>query len=691
MITTARFRTVLTLLLCTGLFTGARANSNRFSPAGRIADVEGDDHLLESRTGIPSGADIGVQDFFYSGSTFADGWLTFGGDYWASAEVGRFNGVVDLFEKGRYQIQFNSYRRAYFNRSEDVNSTELWADPFFFDPHLRRMELTLGAEWELPNGLFFRLEYSHQERIGEKPSSRQGVLDIGNREYRGTLPAFLLFDEKREIVEAELGRESGAKRDAVLLRYEQRKSDNHFSSANQIKADSGGLVVGEDARSDSEIFSIHSRHRRQVSDQIVATAGASYFSLEGLFAGGRIFSEHYDPAFAFDYGRLGEMGLGYLDLSGENDLRQYRLNANLSIRLGTRWVLLPSVLMERTFREAASAYLSTERRFFAGATDVLTDIRRAGSDEAFTEGTGRVELRRFFKSGSLLRMVATGRYGEGDLTEFLDFRGVEEPESAFERALFHKADYRRETLQLRASYRQRMGSMGTLLTGLDYTFRKNVFDRVVRESQRPVRTLYPSYLRLHESDLLEGHFRWTVRPLKGLMSVTQIRYQTSRRDSAAVDSTAIRSGTMHAWIIGQSVTFQPHPKWLGQLSLNYTRDRRKTPVADLDDPVSEILPEGRSDYFTAQLNGTFYFTDKTDMELSARIYFADNFPDFPESAASFAYDLKEWEVGAGLRHRWNQKLSTRLRVTYHDYRETSPQKISEFKAVTATVFLTYQF
>jgi hypothetical protein len=656
-----------------------------------FAGVEGDAHAYRSRTGDLQGWTVGASDFTLAGASIADGWFTLSGSAYPRSEEFRFEGDLDLYEKGRYTVAFENFTVARVFRSAELPVTTLETAGLGVQPLVRRRELKLGGQWNPFPKIEVALRYTHRERSGEKPSLRYGVRQFDTATVRGTNPALLLLDERRDRLEVEVKRVDGDATDTLVLGIERQRSDNGYSSLALREGTEGSIGVLEAKGNESDIISLHSHHSRIFSEQLRGTFGAAYFSLEGQFSGKRVFRENYDPGLTLAFRRIGQTGLGYTDLEGESQLRQYRIHANLQFKPVPRWQWISTLQLERTFREAMSAFTASERKFQGGTLDVLTDLRWARGEEAFTEGTLRLEARRLFKSGHLWRTLVLATYGAGDLSEFLQVASsadLAEPDTT---ALAHIQEYSRRSLQVQSRYRHRFGTKATLLLQLKGRWQENDYTPRLRESERPVRTIYPSYIQSHTMQSGEAQLRWTYRPASGWRTVSQLSYRHAERESAAVGDGGIKSGEQKAWILGQSLSCQPHRKWLLFANIQYTHDRQTTPAADISGQYEGVLETARNDYFTGQVQVTHYLDAKTDLVLSALVYVADNSPDLPEVAAAYGYDLDEWRIGATLRHRWSPRLVGQVSLAVHDYEEASFNRDIEFTALVTTLNLNYAF
>jgi len=654
------------------------------------AEVDGDEDAYAARTRDEVGVLGGIVDFHTQVWEDDGTHFTIDGFGMPSREESQVKiNFIDP-EGLDYRVRFHTYTVASLDQSAALALALPAELPALADARVRRTQASLAALWEPFPEVQLTLELAWQSREGVKDSTRWGIISGLDRQTRGVLPTALEIDERRYDIALTLEKGDAYHRDGVRLAHTRRETDNTRRAATVLEGEEGSLETVTRTVDESDTFSLHSFHHHEVTENLRLTGSAAYVSLEGLMGGERVLVQRHDPLLQQQFVRLGLVERGFLDLDGQSDLRQFLLAGNALYQASSAWQLIPSVSLERTFRETMSAYTATELLRFRGDFVDALDAREAGSDEAFTEVEGRMEARRSFGDGAQLRLFAEGQFGRGRLTETLASQALFPRESDAVAALDYAARYRRTHWLAGARYFKTLRK--GLTAHLEVTHRHQQQDYLTdrRESRNPVRTDYPGYLDEQQLALTEAGARLTWRPRNGIISVTQARYQYAERENAH-EATAFTAWEQRAWVLSQQLTLQPHPRWWLHGQATWTHDTARTALADEPTDTPAYVAPARSGYLELSAHATYQASDRTTWEASVIVYQADHRPEEETVAVRFGYDLDEWQASLGFRQQWTETLASTLRVAYLDHASLSARDEDRFDALITSLHLTYVF
>ena len=655
------------------------------------AHVRGDAEAFAVRNYGDEGLFGGVSAFNFAAWLEDDTFLAVDGRVLSAQQETEFNLFHDRWAQGRYRLEFHTFVTDQLDFSAPLESEEPWTVDFRPNYGVRRTNLAAEGEWEWGDGWMLTLRGGLFAREGTKASSRWGLESAGRRDNRGILPAVFEVDETRHEVSATLQRGDAFHRDGVHVRFERATQDNVHRAPTTLDGVEGALSNEERRDNEQEIFTANTFHVHEVSERLQLTGSAAFVSLEGKIGGERVLVEAFDPLFRQQFERIGLVDQGYLDLDGESDLRQWLLNANATIQLTPRWLLLPSVQLERTFSESQSDSTATEYLRFGGEFITSLEDRIAESDEAFTVVSSRLETRYQWKSGPRLRLLAEAELGTGDLDESLETTARFPRDLETIQALDYEADYTRRLYRLGARLFHRLGTRATLHLEADQRWESQDLDTQTRRSQSPVRTTYPGYLSDQRHEVTEAVVRLNWRPRPSLIALSHLKWQHAKRWNEAIDQPELEASELDAWIVSEQITWQPAVRWTVFGQVSYTFDRLRTVAADLEAPFEDLVSAARSQYLTFHTRVTRLVGEATRVEVELRHYQADNRPDFEPIGVLYGYDLQEWHSGVAVHHRWESGWQGKVRLSYTDFGATSALDDTRFDALVATVSLRRSF
>lgn len=464
----------------------------------------------------------------------------------------------------------------------------------------------------------FRLRLDHHTRSGTKNSIRWGDSNLAGAPFspRALIPSYLLVDEARTVITAEISHQTEEANWNVTGRRE-RTSIQNSHVARRRAFEPQDRYVTTDEGSVTQQLSGHAHLERIVSENLRWSAGGLVTDIDANLTGSRIYGGVPDADYSATFARRQSGDVGYYGLSGQGRLRQYVGNLNAWYRPRPHWIIRPGLKYEHLRTDSGENH--TDTNFTGAALTAVQNLTEGASRDSWNEVTEDVEVRftRWPQLGLDARIQLN--QGRGGVVE----RSVLLP--AATPVIDRDADYQRrgQRYTVNANWSIRTG----LTLGAQYNYRLKLADyRAKRDntSNAPTSTnRYPSYLIDQDlsSDDLNLRLAWRPRPM--LSFVTRYAHQSAVTTSTFENQPAIDNGHLQRRSLTQSAIWNPTARLHFNALIGLTRDRLSVPAHRLTMP-------GDNDYVNASLGAGYALGKIDDLFLDLNLYRADNVVDNSE-------------------------------------------------------------
>jgi hypothetical protein len=549
----------------------------------------------------------------------------------------------------------------------------IYADRMHLDRS--RLWLELGFDFEdLPR---LALRYERLTRRGEKPSTMLGETNLTNGfGGRTVVPAFYELDEARDIFSLRAERDADDLKWSAAARYEHTELDNARQQRRRPNEAAASRAVTSNERTDTDLFSTHAFVERRFSEQLLASAGALFTTLDTHVAGDRIFGADYDPVFdpAFARRQIGDVG--FLNLDGGGRLRQYVFNLNTVYAPSKKWTIRPALRFENLQQDTLSTFVATN------VIPGLTTLQNAAAQSEKQENrlTETIEIRYTGRPNWTYSLRGEWFQTQGDLSE------LQVDRTTIATLLAREVDYTRDSQKytLAATWYARPGLSFSSeyyykLRFNDYEAKRDTTSGAVSSPDR-----YPSFITNQDFSTHDFNVRASWRPASGLSLVTRYDFQISAITSSFVEIPELRSSRTTSHIVSQSVMWSPVPRLYLVSSGNLTFDQLSTPAAAL-------VANSDNNYLNASVGGGYVLSKTTDLFLDFSHYRARNFTDNSALSQPYGADQKMQTASLTCVVRQTEHLAYTVRYTHASNLDRTSGGKNDYRAHTVYGNIQYKF
>ena len=470
----------------------------------------------------------------------------------------------------------------------------------------------------VPNRPLWRLRYDRTTRDGTKNSLRWGDSNLAGQPFvpRAFIPSYLLVDEERDIITAEVGEQTDTANWKVAGRYERTKVHNrHVARRRALEPQNRYVTMNEGT--DTDLFSGHGFYERIFHENLRASAGGLITSIDTNITGSKIYgatpNAEYSPTFA--QRQTGDVG--YYGLSGGSRMKQYIGNLNVFYHPAKYWIVRPGVKYEHLRRDSDEGHVDTDFGGGAAAPAILRQIE-TDSRNSWNEFTEELEVRYLRWAKWTLDARGQWNQGTGNLVEqsilLPNSTSVLDRETDYDRFgqryILNASWYIRPGLTLAAQYNYR-------LKIADYTHLRDSSSNGSRSIDR-----YPAFIIDQDIASHDGNIRVSWRPKSMLGFVTRYAHQRSTVTSTMDGLPEIQDGLLTRHVITQTATWNPTPRLYLTGAVSVTYDQ-------LVVPPHRLTMNSDNNYTSASLGAGYALGKVTDLYLDANYYRADNYTDNP--------------------------------------------------------------
>lgn len=464
----------------------------------------------------------------------------------------------------------------------------------------------------------WKLRYDRNTRDGTKNSLRWGDSNLAGQPFvpRAFIPSYLLVDEERDIVTAEVSQETDDANWKVSGRYERTKVHNQHVARRRALENQDRYVTMTEG-TDTDLFSGHGFYERIFRENLRASAGGLITSLDTNISGSKIYGAtpgaEYSPTFA----RRQPGDVGYYGLVGGTRMKQYLGNLNVVYQPTKYWTLRPGLKYEHLRTDGDENHVDTDFGGGAASAAIQRQIE-ADSRNSWNEITEELEVRYTRWAQWALDVRGQWNQGVGNLVEqsilLPNSTRVIDRETEYQRYgqryIANATWYLRPGLSLAAQYNYR-------LKLADYDHRRDSTSNAARSNDR-----YPAFIIDQDIESHDGNVRLSWRPMSMLSFVSRYAYQRSTVTSTMDGLPEIQNGTLTRHVITQTATWNPTARLYLTAAVNLTFDQ-------LVVPPHRLTMHSDNNYSSASLGAGYALGKVTDVYLEANHYRADNYTDNP--------------------------------------------------------------
>jgi hypothetical protein len=461
----------------------------------------------------------------------------------------------------------------------------------------------------------WRIRYEHNTRDGTKNSIRWGDSNLAGQPFvpRAFIPSYLLVDEERDILTAEVSQQTDEVNWKVAGRYEQTQTRNrHVARRRALEAQDRYVTTTEGT--DADLFSGHAFYERIFRENLRASAGGMITSIDTNITGSKIYGAAPDAEYSATFARRQGGDVGYFGLTGGTRMKQYLGNLNVVYQPAKYWIIRPGLKYEHLRRDGDEEHVDTD---FAGAA--ATPVQRqieADSRDSWNEFTEEIEVR--YTRWAKWTLDARGQWnqGTGNLVE----QSILLPNST--RVIDRETEYDRfgQRYILNASWYARPG----LTIAAQYNYRLKIADYDHRRDSTGNRgnDRYPAFIVDQDIESHDGNVRVSWRPKAMLSFVTRYAHQRSTITSTMDGLPEIQDARLTRHVITQTATWNPTPRLYLTGAASATYDQ-------LVVPSHRLTMNSDNNYISASLGAGYALGKVTDVYLEGNHYRADNYTDNP--------------------------------------------------------------
>jgi hypothetical protein len=634
---------------------------------------EGNRSPLRHRASLRDGAFGGIEDFHWETAIGEKDFFQIDGraifneyDYGVRLELVR----ADVgFVRGGYK-QFRSW---YDGSGGFYPPTAYWLNLYDTSLALDRGEAWFEAGLTLENAPSLTFRYSHQFRDGQTDSTAWGFTHPSGvpTVVRAISPAFWDINEKRDIFAGDLKHTVNKTDLGVGLRYETWENDD-ARKMRQWPNEPDDRHITQREETQSDLLNVRAFTETRFSEKAFFSTGFSFTKLDSDITGSRIYGDDYDVG----YNPALAQALGFIDLSGGTQTREYVVNLNLLLRPTEVVSLVPSARIRKADMDGFSQFIQT------GAILQPDTPLSASSERNFLDVNERLELR----YGGLTNWVFYARgdweQGEGDLSEE-GGAGLGPP-------------VMRYTEDTRFTQRYTVGANWYFSRQINvdaqyyHKARDYEYDHQVDNTPNNSFDRYPAYLVGQDFRTDDVGVRLTLRPHRRVSLVTRYDFQFSTIDVAPdpVSGLAeLQTGKVTSQIIAQNITWIPWAPLYLQVGFNYVLSDTDTPA----DEVTQAIIDSQNNYWNLTFSSGLALNRKTDLQLNYFYYQADDYEDISQYGVPYGVGDREHGVTVSLIRRIRTNLRVLMRYGFFAYRDAATGGNRDYDAHLIYSSLQYRF
>jgi len=536
---------------------------------------------------------------------------------------------------------------------------------------------------ELPK---LTIRYARQEREGGKDATIWGE-DSATSSGRGVVPSIYNLDEVRNTIEVTSSKSFEATTVELGYRYDEIKTGNDLLISRAPDEVANTRKITEQKGSRSEISTVKGFLGYRFNDTIRLTTGASLVALDRKSEGNRV----YGDAFYAPYDVLAgvrQMGdTGFRELSGESDMDQLLIHANVALNPSPALTFIVSGRLEKISKSGSSSFyetdLTTHPITFQQVGGEAIIVGSAADD--FDEVTMRWELRYTgFKHLSLF-LRATAYYGSGSIEEVAQrTKGYVIPSDVSGSTLIdwvdRKNDYEREGRKMATGFSWYVRRDLTLSGQYRWEVRENSYEPIYTYKKLFERLKYPNYISEHDWVLHRGFVRLKWVPRAGLSFNTHIDAEMRDLKTQSIDQPSVESGQMDSVTLGESFTCALSSKVSLQAFVSYTQFKLKTPASGITGNAAGVVNASNGGYVYGSLNVMYSFNDQNQLELSYSMLDSDDYVDNSNISVPYGNRLKENVVSIVYRRTVSEAVKWNIGFTFHSSKDDASNGYYDFEA-----------
>lgn len=611
----ARASALLSLLALAASPSSAQVvTSGTLAIGGGGALLDGDRPAFQEKFRQKKDGYGGLEDFTLSRITDAS-LLRFEAKIIPGNEDYRSSLRFEKFDAYYLQADYKQFRTFYDGSGGVFRPRNLSAS--YFDEALALDRSFFSVEFGtlVPDRPQFILRYDRNTRDGTKNSIRWGESNLAGQPFvpRAYIPSYLLVDETRDIVTAELNSRTDVAHWKVAGRYERTSVKNRHVARRRIGEAQDRYVVSTDGVA-TDLFAGHGYYERIFNEKLRWSAGGLVTDIDTNLTGSKIYGGTPDPEYSATFARRQAGDVGYYGLVGKTRLKQYVGNLNAVYQPAKYWTIRPGVKYEHLRQSSGEDHIDTN---FAGAAlNAVQNQTQAASKNSWNELTEDLEIRFTRWSNVALDARAQLNQGTGGLLEQSILLPATTPvinrdtdyDRFGQRYTVNATWYARPGLTLAAQYNYR-------LKLADY---RSKLDNTSNAANSPNR--YPSYLIDQDIASHDGNVRLSWRPRAMLSFVTRYAHQQAVTTSTFENQPAIDHGRLTRHVVTQTATWNPTARLFLSGAVNVTYDQLKV-------PRHRFTMHSNNDYVNASLGAGYALGKVTDLYLDLNHYRADNYTD----------------------------------------------------------------
>jgi len=636
--------------------------------------LKGDKAAFQQRYQIRKGAFGGIEDFHWGREVGKKGFLQIDGR--ALFDNDDYSLRLDLKHPdiGFVRSGYKQFTTWYDGSGGFIPQTQTWLSPRDDALALDRGEAWFEGGLTLPNLPLVTFKYSHQFRDGEKDSTSWGFAHPGGGvDVRGISPSFWDIDEERDIFQADIKYTIQATDFGVGLRYESSKSDNALKVRqypNELGAD---RHLTSRQETDTKMFNVHAFTDTRIKEKARFTTGFLFTTLDTDLGGDRVYGDDFDVG----YDPLLSQGLGFLNLSGGSQMKEYVGNVNLMLTPFENLSIVPSLRIRKQDIDSLSSFLQT------GAILSPDGPVSAASSRGLLDVSERLELRYVGVTNWVFYARGDWTQGDGDLRESGGVT-VDLPVLRYTEDTIWIQKYtvgatwyplRRVNVDAQYYHKQRRNSYDH---EIDSTPNNDIADR------------YPAYLRRHKFDTDDANVRFTWRPVNKLSLITRYDFQYSTIDTQP-DSLSglseIQSSEVTSHIFAENITWVPWSRIYLQAGFNYVISETDTPA----DRYTEAILDSENNYWSLTFTTGFALDQKTDLQVSYFYYQADNYVDNSADGVPYGVGAEEHTVTCGVVRKIRENIRLSLKYGFFTWDDETSGGNNNYDAHMVYSSLQYRF
>lgn len=608
---------ILSALLAATLAARAQVVTNgTIAVGGGGAFVDGDRARYQQTQHHKKDGFGGIEDFTWSRTTDSS-LLRFDLRAMPGDEDYRFAVRWEKFDAYYLEANYRQFRTFYDGSGGRLLPRNLAISYFDEDLALDRSFFSVELGTLAPDRPQFRLRYERNVRDGTKNSIRWGDSNLAGQPFvpRAFIPSYLLVDEERDIVTAEVSQQTDTTNWKVAGRYERTKANNRTVARRRALENQDRYVTTTEG-TDTDLFSGHAFYERIFHEKLRASAGGMITTLDTNISGSKIYGATPDAAYSTTFARRQAGDVGYYGLTGGTRMKQYLGNLNLLYQPAKYWTLRPGLKYEHLRREGDEGHTDTDFGGGAAAAAIQRQIE-TDSRNSWNEVTEELEVRYTRWAKWTLDVRGQWNQGTGNLVE----QSILLPNST--RVIDRETEYERygQRYIANATWHVRPG----LTVGAQYNYRLKLADYSHRRDSTVNRTgfdRYPAFLIDQDIESHDGNVRISWRPKSMLSFVTRYAYQRSTVTSTMDTLPEIQNGKLTRHVITQAVTWNPTARLYLAGTVNVTYDQ-------LAVPPHRLTMHSDNNYTSASLSAGYALGKVTDLVVDANHYRADNYTDNP--------------------------------------------------------------